>query len=287
MAERLSSYNVLEFVQISLDGVTSETHERIRGKGTFKKSLEAVSHLKDAGVYVHIHFVVHRQNLEEAFQLTDFAKELGVDNILVTRLVPFGRGKEMEDLMLNPEEVKKLYVKLGEDTDYAIAHWDTDELTVFANRLRCDWPVICTGECFSSMSDVYNKNGAHCQVGRSYIAVMSDGTCYACRRMPVVVGNLLNQSFEEMWNHPFLWKMRKKYALMKGKCQKCPFNTDSRINFSCMGGASCIAYGQYGDPFMPDPQCSFDPETEAEDVILRVDKIFEEYKKGVAEIGNP
>ena len=287
LAERLSSYNVLEFVQISLDGVTSETHERIRGKGTFKKSLEAVSHLKDAGVYVHIHFVVHRQNLQEAFQLTDFAKELGVDNILVTRLVPFGRGKEMEDLMLNPEEVKKLYVKLGEDTDYAIAHWDTDESAVFANRLRCDWPVICTGECLSSMSDVYNKNGAHCQVGRSYIAVMSDGTCYACRRMPVVVGNLLNQSFEDMWNHPFLWKMRKKYALMKGKCQKCPFNTDSRVNFSCMGGASCIAYGQYGDPFMPDPQCSFDPETEAEDVIMRVDKIFEEYKKGVAEIGNP
>ena len=75
---------------------------------------------------------------------------------------------------------------------------------------------------------------------------------------------------------------------MKGKCQKCPFNTDSRLNFTCMGGASCISYGYYGDPFMPDPQCSFNPETEAESLLSRVDKLYEEYKarKGVAEIGN-
>ncbi len=284
VAEKLSAYDVLGFVQISLDGVTPETHERIRGKGTFEKSVKAVCNLLDAGVYVHLHLVVHKQNYAEAFQLSDFARELGVDNILVTRLVPFGRGKEMEDLMLTPQEVKTLYRKLGHDTDYALEHTQTDELVVLANRLRCDWPVICTGECLSSMEALINKNGSHCQVGRSYIAVMPDGTCYACRRLPVVVGNLLEQSFEEMWNHPFLWKMRRKHTHMQKKCQKCPFNTDSRLNFTCMGGASCVSYGHYGSPFMPDPQCSFDPETEAEDVIQRVDRIYKEYKarKGVA-----
>jgi hypothetical protein len=39
---------------------------------------------------------------------------------------------------------------------------------------------------------------------------------------------------------------------------------------------------------MPDPQCSFDPETEAEDLLSRVDSLYEEYKtkKGAAKIGN-
>lgn len=287
VAEALSNYKVLEFVQISLDGVTPETHEDIRGKGTFKKSVRAITNLVDAGVPVHIHFVVHKNNYEEAFQVTDLAAELGVNSVLVTRLVPFGRGKEMEELMLSPAQVKTLYTKLGEDADAAVTFLEGGQ-GVFVNRLRCDWPVICTGGCFTSVMDVINKNGSHCQVGRSYIAVMSDGTCYACRRMPINVGNLLTQSFEEMWNHPFLWKMRKKNAYMKEKCQKCPFNTDPRLNFTCMGGASCISYGYYDDPFMPDPQCSFDPETEAEDLLSKVDNLYEEYKtkKGVANIGN-
>ncbi|MBU7020020.1 MAG: radical SAM protein [Theionarchaea archaeon] len=279
LAERLSTYRTLDFVQISLDGATSKTHEKARGKGTFEKSLQAVSALRDAGIPTHIHYVVHRQNYEEAFEMTDFVRELGGGCLLITRLVPFGRGKEMETLMLTPEEVRELYTKLGIDADFALEHMGSGNPVVHVNRLRCDWPVICTGECLSSMAQLVNKNGNHCQVGRRYIAVMSDGTCYACRRMPVVVGNLLTQNFEEIWNHPFLWKMRRKNVYMKGKCQKCPFNVDNRLNFTCMGGASCISYGTYGDPFMPDPQCSFDPETEAEDVTERVDRIFQEYKK--------
>lgn len=287
LAETLSTYNVLECVQISLDGVTPEIHEDVRGKGTFEKAVKAITNLVDAGVTVHIHFVVHKKNYAEAFEVPDLAAELGVNNILVTRLVPFGRGKEMEELMLSPAEVKTLYTALGQVADSAVTFLESGQ-GVFVNRLRCDWPVICTGECLSSVTDVINKNGSHCQVGRSYIAVMSDGTCYACRRMPIVVGNLLTQSFEEVWNHPFLWKMRRKNVNMKGKCQKCPFNTDPRLNFTCMGGASCISYGHFGDPFMPDPQCSFDPETEAEDVLCRVDNVYKEYKikKGVAEIGD-
>jgi radical SAM protein with 4Fe4S-binding SPASM domain len=286
-AETLAHYSVVDFVQISLDGVTCETHERIRGKGTFQKSIDAVAHLLDAGIYVHIHFVVHRQNYEEAFKLPDFAEELGVENLLVTRLVPFGRGKEMEDLLLEPHEVKTLYTEYGNITDRAIKALSTDDLFVFVNRLRCDWPVICTGDQLSSMEALINKNGSFCKVGRSYIAVMPDGTCYACRRMPIKVGNLLEESFEEVWNHPFLWKMRRKHRYMQGKCVKCPFNSDSRLNFTCMGGASCIAYGKYGDPFMPDPQCSFDPDSSGRDVISRVDRIYEAYmKKGGSQSGN-
>lgn len=279
LAETLATYDVVRFAQVSLDGVTPETHEKIRGKGTFERAREGVAQLRDAGVQVHLHLVVHKQNYKDAFQVTHLAEELGAEYVLVTRLVPFGRGKEMIDAMLAPEEVKNLYTKLGGDTDRAAEKMLKNEYAVFVNRLRCDWPVICTGDCLSSMFSLINKNGNHCQVGKRYIAVMPDGTCYACRRMPVPVGNLLTQTFEDMWNHPFLWKMRKKSSHMKGKCTKCPFNTDPRLNFTCMGGASCIAYGVYGDPFMPDPQCSFDPESGAEDVSHRLDSIYAEYRR--------
>ena len=278
VAERLSEYRVLEFVQISLDGATPETHDAVRGKGAFDKAVNALSHLVDRDVAVHIHFVVHKQNYEEAFEMKDLAERLRASGVLITRLVPFGRGKEMRDQMLTPEEVKKLYTKLGKDADESNEKIAAGQEAVFINRFRCDWPVVCTQDCLSSMQALINKNGGHCQVGKTYLAVMPDGTCYACRRMPIVVGNLLQQSFEDVWNNPFLWKMRRKYEYIKGKCTECPFNTDSRLNFTCMGGATCIAYGFYDDPFMPDPQCSFEPETEAEDVQKRVEKLYTQYR---------
>ncbi|MBU7027319.1 MAG: radical SAM protein [Theionarchaea archaeon] len=278
VAERLSKYTVLHFVQISLDGTVPETHEAVRGKGTFRKSVKAVSHLVDADLDVYLHFVVHKQNYEEAFKITELAKTLNVSGVLVTRLVPFGRGREMKDFMLTPEEVKRLYTKLGKDADEAEKKIRAGEEAVLINRFRCDWPVVCTKNCLSSMHALVTQNGGNCQVGKSYIAVMPDGTCYACRRMPIVVGNLLHQSFDHVWNHPFLWKMRRKFKYMKGKCRECPFNTNKRVNFTCMGGATCVAYGFYDDPFMPDPQCSFDPETEGEDIHQRIDRLYKEYR---------
>ncbi|MBU7013932.1 MAG: radical SAM protein [Theionarchaea archaeon] len=286
VAETLATYDVLRFVQVSLDGVRAETHDRVRGRGAFEKTLQGIGCLQEAGIPFHIHLVVHKNNYQDAYEITDLAEQLGAEYVLVTRLVPFGRGKQMNDMLLTSQEVKSLYSWLGNITDSAFEKAVNQEKAVFVNRLRCDWPVVCTGTCLDSMFSLVNKNGNHCQVGKKYIAVMPDGTCYACRRMPVVVGNLLTQSFEEMWNHSFLWKMRKKYAHMKGKCSKCPFNTDTRLNFTCMGGASCISYGAYGDPFMPDPQCSFDPEQDAQNVLERVDNIYTEYREGRRAHGN-
>ena len=73
VAETLATYGVVRFVQVSLDGVTAETHNAIRGKGTFEKALKGIAHLKTAGVPTHIHFVVHKQNYEDAFQMVDLA----------------------------------------------------------------------------------------------------------------------------------------------------------------------------------------------------------------------
>jgi radical SAM protein with 4Fe4S-binding SPASM domain len=285
-AETLATYDVLGFVQVSLDGVRAETHDVVRGRGAFEKALRGIDYLREAGIPFHIHLVVHKNNYQDAYEITDLAEQLGADYVLVTRLVPFGRGKQMDDMLLTSQEVRSLYSELGKITDRAFEKAVNHEKAVFVNRLRCDWPVVCAGDCLDSMFSLINRNGNHCQVGKKYIAVMPDGTCYACRRMPVVVGNLLTQSFEEMWNHPFLWKMRKKYAHMKGKCAECPFNTDTRLNFTCMGGASCISYGAYGDPFMPDPQCSFDPEKDAQDILERLDKIYAEYRERRFHHGN-
>jgi hypothetical protein len=47
---------------------------------------------------------------------------------------------------------------------------------------------------------------------------------------------------------------------MKGKCEKCEFMKEKNLRFSCGGGgALCVSFGHYADPFRPDVGCSYEP----------------------------
>jgi len=259
VAQKLKRYSNLTLVQVSLDGATPEVHDGVRGKGAFKKATQALVNLNDANVPTAVHYVVHRNNYGDAFKITDIAVKFKVSQLLVTRLVPLGRGKDMQTLMLSPEETRKLYLKLSDDTDRLLTDYTKNKTGTLIVRNRCDWPVIFHEIENYKKNALFTKNGSRCQAGLIHIAVMQDGTVYPCRRMPIRIGNLLNQEFSEVWKNEFLWKLRLKDRLMQGKCKSCAFNKDPAMNYSCSGGASCVSYGFYGDPFKPDPQCSYDP----------------------------
>ncbi len=70
--ETLKALKVDE-IQVSMDGL-EPAHDRLRGNGTFKRSLEAMEHALDAGFDVSVSTMVHKYNLadfdnmERAFQ---------------------------------------------------------------------------------------------------------------------------------------------------------------------------------------------------------------------------
>jgi MoaA/NifB/PqqE/SkfB family radical SAM enzyme len=259
IADRFTRYRKLNQVQVSLDGATRATHDAVRGEGAFDAAVRAVGLLLEKGIYTAIHFVVHKGNYRDAFRMTNLAKELSADSLLITRLVPWGRGKEMQASMLTPEEVRELYLKLVED-EKELASRRTDGNAAERLRVvvknRCDFPLL-----FSDTTDPEQLvwNGRHCVIGLNHLTVMQDGTAYACRRLPRAVGNLLHEGFQDIWSHDFLWKMRCRHSFMQGKCTRCRFFTDPKYRVFCWGGAACIANGYYGDPFHPDPQCSYQP----------------------------
>ncbi|MBU7044707.1 MAG: radical SAM protein [Theionarchaea archaeon] len=249
--ERLETYRLFTGVQISVDGVEANIHDAVRGKGNFEKAVQALRILTASRLITHIHFVVHRDNFEDGFKITDFAREMGADVLTVTRLVPWGRGKELYEKMLSPQQVQSLYKKLSDDFDEILSQSSHSRPKPFISRERCDWPVIYPDP---SDPDSQKKNGIRCGAARSYINVMETGDVYPCRRMPITIGNIFEQSLEDIWQHPLLWKLREKHIYMQGKCQQCYFCTDAP--HICSGGASCIAYACYQDPFQPDPQCA-------------------------------
>ncbi len=254
-----SSYPMVRGVQVSLDGVHQETHERIRGTGTYRKALQAWEVLVRNGVPVSAHMVVTNMNYEEAFELTELAKSHGLSRLTVTRLVPIGRGQALSKLEITSQQVRQLYTKLNYDAD--VLDSSSDSLRIA--RYRCDWPVLYTPAKYKLENLYYpfTRNGAACAVGSHMITIMSDGSTLACRRLPIPLGNILQEDFRNIWNHPILWKIRLRHRYTKGKCEKCEFMKDEKLRFSCGGGgALCVTYGHYGDAFRPDVGCSYEPD---------------------------
>ncbi|MGC1119717.1 MAG: radical SAM protein [Candidatus Methanofastidiosia archaeon] len=250
--KRLEEHPLHIYVQISLDGARAETHDAIRGKGSFDKAVGALKLLKPTAVETHIHFVVHKDNYEDAFTMPDLARVLGANVLTVTRLVPWGRGKELYEKMLTSEQVKNLFKNLSDDLDEIMAADSSPETLI--SRARCDWPVIYPDP---STPEASTKNGFKCGVGLSYINIQENGDVYPCRRMPIKIGNVFEEDLITIWQHPLLWKFRRKHRFVKGKCEQCFFNV--KAPSICSGGASCIAYACGKDPFQPDPQCPVNP----------------------------
>jgi len=120
---------------ISIEGFEKETDER-RGKGIFKKILEAADNLKEAGVPFGASVTVTAKNISTLLddKFYDFVfQELGASYMWMFQLMPIGQAKDMKEMMLTPEQRIKLYRKweyLLKEKKYGIADfWNSGVLS--------------------------------------------------------------------------------------------------------------------------------------------------------------
>jgi len=217
-------------VQVSIDG-DRETHERIRGEGTFDSALSGVQCARTAGIDVTISVTASRQNSAELDAVAIVAHELHA-RLFVSRLVPCGHGAGMRDQMLTATEWLRVMRKcIG---------WRCNGIrTLFRDPLFA--PL------FTDRSALWNGCVGGCSIGYHGIAVDSNGDVYPCRRLPIVTGNMLSESLEDVWRASLINELRNRDSL-KGYCGKCSFR------WIC-GGCRAIAFAVSDRVLAEDPQC--------------------------------
>jgi MoaA/NifB/PqqE/SkfB family radical SAM enzyme len=89
---------------ISLDGATAPTHDQIRGKGTFLKTIAGIKELLAADIRVNIEAVLSHRNASDSLQFVQLAEELGVQEINFSAIAPQGRAEQLmnRDMLDNP-----------------------------------------------------------------------------------------------------------------------------------------------------------------------------------------
>lgn len=235
MARRLAQRPQISAIKISVEGATKEENDAIRGTGHWQKLLTALDNLQSEDIPVILMMTLSAHNYKSIEAMADFAFKRGLSGIIYERFVPLGRGDAMSKMNLSPAqwlEVNKAIARA------AAVEADPHDLLPF----KAFWLDTSAGR------EDCELEGAECNLGPQSMALMPDGTVYPCRRLPVPVGNLNNQSFAQILAelvkyHP----LNTRKNITTGICQNCPVEGCS--------GCRALVHALTGDFKESDPQC--------------------------------
>ncbi|MBR4230955.1 MAG: radical SAM protein [Bacilli bacterium] len=232
MAKKIASYNPY-YVQVSLEG-GKKTNDHIRGKGTYKQIGKGVDNLKKEGIFTSISFTATNINYMEFPKVVKFAKKHNVNNVWSDRYIPL--GKEDKSLMLTYNQTRSYLNIMNKERE----------------KLLKKNITIPTVSMYRALQFQMTNDFAYgCTAGDTLLTVMENGDLVPCRRMPIVVGNLLKDDMYDLYiNHPLLKELRKNK--IPDDCKLCD-NAEL-----CHGGLKCLTYALYNDLNHKDVGCNFD-----------------------------
>ncbi|MBI4377522.1 MAG: radical SAM protein [Nitrospinae bacterium] len=223
----------LDSINISFDGATDETFEKLRGtKNGLKKAVKAIENLKNFqkrkgdSPMINAVTVISSKNADEIEDIIKLLKGLGVDHLgfmpihdfSFKKTSPFSPPSEGgegggEDLFYTERE------KMEGIVDKLMINWENQ---FFENSLRY---ISLFKTCFEG-----KKNPLQCYVGYSHIMVDCYGRVFPCWpwiERDVSVGNIHNEtSLRELWYSDKLKEARRELS----QCHECFWNCHTELN---------------------------------------------------------
>jgi radical SAM protein with 4Fe4S-binding SPASM domain len=102
------------YIQVSLDGGSAQTHDVVRGEGTFDTAMANIAELTGRGFDTRIICTVNRANRDDCLLLLDAADRLGVSLVKFHVFSVIGRGHGNEEWAMEPPEWIEFYEQLEE-----------------------------------------------------------------------------------------------------------------------------------------------------------------------------
>jgi radical SAM protein with 4Fe4S-binding SPASM domain len=102
MTEEFASGLSFHEVQVSLDGM-EHGHEAIRGKGSFRKAVQAMRAVRSAGLDLSVATMIHRGNLDQWEEMQELVTRMGAREWNIDYPCVKGRWEEHPELAVDPE----------------------------------------------------------------------------------------------------------------------------------------------------------------------------------------
>lgn len=218
----------LNSVQVSLEGTTAQVHDSItQVKGSFDKSIQALKLFQQADITAHCNTTINGLNLEDVINFPKFANSLGLERFSMNLMIPTGTGQLEKQLVVT-------YSQVGEYLDriHAASQKIGIEFMWYSTTPLCLYNPISRG--------MGNKGCAACD---GLLSISPTGDILPCSSYDHPVGNLLTQSFEDVWfAKEAKWFRDKKFA--PEQCSDCQ-------HFSACQGACPLYWQEMGHDELP------------------------------------
>lgn len=220
----------IEHVAVSIDGYTSETHDRIRGlRGAHQRALTGLRNLVDVGFRPQVIMSLMKSNIQELDGLLHLVRRAGAGSVKLNIIQPTVRGLEVHanGEALSVQEILELEQTLNREIQPS-----------YPLPILLDVPMA-----FRSLKCIITrKHIGVCGVRRS-LGLLPDGSYSLCgigENVPeLIFGRAGTGALQDIWkNHPVILQIRGNLAeKLRGICSCC------LLKSLCRG--SCLAQNYY------------------------------------------
>ncbi len=195
----------LDSMQITFYSDDPEIHNELVGADGFDDTVSGMENALEAGLNISINTPLCTRNRNYVKTL-EFLRSKGVRYVTCSGLITTGNAEKdrSESLQLTSEEIKEI---LRESVDYCYANGMEISFTSpgWVDHAFCDEIGITSatcGACLSNMAITPGGNVVPCQ------SWLSDD----------ILGNMLSDDWEIIWNRPSCMEKREYSAQMSGEC---------------------------------------------------------------------
>jgi radical SAM protein with 4Fe4S-binding SPASM domain len=237
----------IDTIAISIDGL-EETHDGIRKKGSFIRSMEALDLLKRKKMPSSVITTINNINIKELEKLKEIFIEKGVEAWQLQLALPMGNMVKNSDLVVQPFQVdtvidfsyksmleNKINIQLAD----CMGYFNMKEIAVRKH---------------STKTKEYDWIG--CSAGKYTLGILNNGDIVGCtsvRDKSLIEGNIKITPINEIWENPnnFSWNRDMRKEKLEGLCGKCKYGN------RCLGGCSNSKLTHGGSIYAENKYCSY------------------------------
>ncbi len=225
--------------QISIDGL-EKTHDSFRKSGSFRSSIDALLRLKEAGIRTVVMFTLSAQNVDDLLPVMSLMADLQIDVFGFARFC----GNPDDPVGISPRAYRQLLLDVQEHAKKLAA---SGARTHFNHKDHL-WKLLHYEQgTLIPPDNPDNLIISGCSLGRSALAILADGTVYACRRFRSPIGHVPQDRLIDIFTSEKLDQYRQ--VEMMEKCRTC------ELLYLCRG-CPAVAHAESDGNFLAsDPQC--------------------------------
>lgn len=230
IAKWLKTLPMRDSIIVGIDGL-KESHEKLRGIGSFDKAITGLTYLVDNGLNTEMFCVITKLNYTQIPEIYELSKRVGVKKLNLNKLCLVGRSTDNEDtLVLSADQQKYVYetiLSLNDESGY-IKGVLYNEALLYNEYL--------------TLIDTTGLKTIGCGNGSQGIVIYSDGSCSPCEMLGrnAICGNIFKETMTDIWsNSQILSDFRGLYGVSVEKIEGC---AGCRLKGKCGGTCRAEAY---------------------------------------------